>query len=205
MQTYLSTCTARASEQDCALQLAKEKEDELLKRISALSTTENELREKVHASESEFGERIRAASIRERELSEKVAHLNRQLDVFNAEAEQRERVLREKLELSQDECVVLRHSNSIDTTTTAAETPAQAASAVNRISVDRPQLLQDEVESLRCVLQLKQNEISDLRKQNCELRKNADALPAALVKCSVLETRLEDLKIQLQSKTEDEK
>lgn len=163
----------------------------------------------MHASESEFGERIRAASIRERELSEKVTLLHRQLDAFNAEAEKRERLLRDQLELSQNECDVLRHSSSSfdqSATVDVADVPHQAAaSAVNRISVDRPQLLHDEVESLRCVLELKQNEISDLRKVNCELMKNVDALPAALVKCSVLESRLEDLQIQLQSKTEVEK
>lgn len=200
MQSYLNTYNIQVAEQEAAIKIAKDKEEELLKRISALSTTENELREKVHASESEFGERIRAASIRERDLSDKVNNLNRQLDAFNKEAEGRERLLQEKLTLSQDEIVVMRHNNSM-----TEHQQTTATSPQNRISVDRPQLLQDEVESLRCVLELKQNEISDLRRQNHELMKNADALPVALVKISGLETRLEDLQIQLQCKTDDEK
>lgn len=191
VQTNLNAYNIRLAEQEAIQKLAKDKEVELLKRISELSSTENELREKVHASETEFGERLRAASVRERELLDRI----NQLVSINKEAEFKERQLEEKLTLSNDEIVVVRHStrSSLD----ASNSP--------RISSDRPQMLQDEVESLRCVLGLKQSEISELRKQNHELVKNADALPIANVKISSLESRLEDLDIQLKTKCEDEK
>lgn len=191
LQQNLQAYNIQLAEHEVNLNLIKDKEVELLKRISELSSTENELREKVHASETEFGERLRAASMRERELLDRI----NQLVSINKEAEEKERQLEEQLTLSNDEIVVVRHStrSSLD----AANSP--------RISSDRPQMLQDEVESLRCVLGLKQSEISELRKQNHELVKDADALPVAIVKISGLESRLEDLDIQLKTKCEDEK
>lgn len=52
---------------------------------------------------------------------------------------------------------------------------------------------------------MKMNEISELRKQNHELQSAHDELPRALLKISTLETRLEDLTIQYQTKAEEEK
>lgn len=194
LKSLAGTYNIRLDEQGALLKLAKDKEDELLKRISALSTTEDELRDKVHASENAFGERLRAASARERDLTEKINQLHKQLESLNKVAEQKERALEEKLHLTQDELVVLRQSRK------TAE-PQMSP----RSFVDRPKMLQEEIESLRCVLELKQSEISDLRKQNHELVKAADALPAALVKVSALESRLEDIQIQLKCKSDEEK
>lgn len=151
------------------------------------------MREKVHASENEFGDRLRSAAARERELTEKLNKLNRDLEVMHKEAEQKERLLEEKLNISQGEIEVLRQPKNAD------------GSLSPRSSLPRPQMLQDEIESLRCVLELKQREISDLRKQNHELHKSADALPNALIKISGLESRLEDVQIQLKAKIDEEK
>lgn len=68
-----------------------------------------------------------------------------------------------------------------------------------------PRMLQEEIESLRCVLELKQREISDLRKQNNELQTAADSIPNLMIKISCLESRLEDLQLQLKAKCDDEK
>lgn len=167
---------------------AHEKEAELLKRISELSSTENELREKVQASESEFGDRLRIASQRERDLNDKLNALGRQLVAIGKEAELKERQLTEKMTLCQDELVVMRQRNT------------------NEVGTNAPQrMLQDEVESLRCVLDLKQQEISDLRKQNHQLVKDNDTLPAVTLKVHTLQSRLEDIQLQLKQKCSEEK
>lgn len=64
--------------------------------------------------------------------------------------------------------------------------------------------LQDEVESLRSVLDLKLAELSDLRRAHGELSQAAEELPGALVRCQTLQARVEDLEMQLVRKTEIE-
>ena len=194
LRQYSELSEAKHKEQAAQLQAAKEREMDLLQRINMLTCTENELREKVHTSELEFSERLQVASLRERELSEKVTHLNRQLDEMKQKADEREKELEEKLNITMDECTILRHSRA---------SPEQ----LNRTStnLNQSQVLQDEVESLRCVLELKQREISDLRKLVQEYERDANELPAALVKISTLESRIEDLQVQLNARIEEEK
>ncbi|XP_058447934.1 uncharacterized protein LOC131428205 isoform X2 [Malaya genurostris] len=200
----------------------KAREMELLQRINALSCTENELRDKVHSSELEFSERLQIASMRERDLTEQLKHLNRQLEEMQRAAKTREQELEEKLSLTQDECSFLRHSRN------SSEPPQgsdYSGDVYNRGSqngehtllgsplqnnksssnLNQAQILHDEVDSLRCVLDLKQREISELRKQTQEYERDAKELPGALVKISALESRIEDLQVQLKTKTEEEK
>lgn len=181
---------------DTDLLSAKERENDLLKRIQELTMTEDELREKVHTSEIEFSEKLHHANIRERDLSEKINQLTKQLDEMKAKAESEKRELQEKLNLSQDELLVTRQFRN----SSANESFLNKSNNLNQ-----SQLLQDEVESLRCVLELKQSEISELRKQNCELQRAADDTFAAQTKCSALESRVEDLQVQLGAKHEEEK
>lgn len=181
---------------DLELQAAKDRENDLLKRIQALTLTEDELREKVHTSEMEFSEKLHHANIRERDLSEKINQLTKQLDEMRVKADSEKRELSEKLNLSQDELFVTRQSRN---------SSANESFHNRTINLNQSQLLADEVESLRCVLELKQSEISDLRKQNCELQRAADESLAAQVKCSALESRVEDLQVQLGSRHEEEK
>ena len=181
---------------DAEILSAKERENDLLKRIQALTITEDELREKVHTSEIEFSEKLHHANIRERDLTEKINQLTKQLDDMKAKAENEKRELQEKLNLSQDELVITRQTRN----------SSGNESFLNKSSnLTQSQLLQDEVESLRCVLELKQSEISELRKQNCELQRAADDTFAAQTKCSALESRVEDLQVQLGAKHEEEK
>lgn len=207
---------------------AQASDNELRKRIGELSSTENELREKVHASETEFGERLRAASMRERELNDKLNALNRQLAAINREAEQKDRQWQEKYALCSDELVVMRARNSPAVTTTVAVTTSATAATSSTATTNSMQstpthssslhhqhsngsggklsgMLQDEVESLRCVLELKQNEISELRKKNHELVADAEALPGVTLKVNSLEKRLEDLQLQLKQKCAEER
>lgn len=160
-------------------------------RNNELCSTENELREKVHASETEFGDRLRIVGQRERELSDKVNALTRQLAALAREAETKECQLQEKLILTQDELSALRQRSNSSKPENATNGPHQR--------------LQDDVESLRCVLDLKQQDISELRKQNLQLVRDADALPAANLRVHTLESRLEDLQLQLKQKTEEDK
>lgn len=181
---------------DNELQSAKERENDLLKRVQALTVTEDELREKIHTSEIEFSEKLHLANLRERDLTEKINQLTKQLEEENIKAESGKRELQEKLNLSQDELLVTRQSRN----SCANESFLNKSGNLNQ-----SQPLQDEVESLRCVLELKQREISDLRKQNCELQRAADECFAAQTKCSALESRVEDLQVQLGARHEEEK
>lgn len=196
LQIFIHSAEEKIAIRDHELMAAKEREDDLLKRIQALTMTEDELREKVHTSEMEFSEKLHHSNIRERDLTEKINQLTKQLDDMKSKADNEKRELEEKLNLSQDELQVTRQSRN----------SSLNESFQNRTqNLNQSQLLQDEVESLRCVLELKQSEISELRKQNCELQRAADDSLSAQTKCSALESRVEDLQVQLGAKHEEEK
>ena len=194
LRSVMKAAEEKISTRDAELQAAKNCENDLLQRIQALTLTEDELREKVHSSELEFSEKLHLANMRERELTEKINQLTKHLDEMRSRADGDKRELEEKLNLSQDELTVARSRNS-----------SVNESFHNRtINLNQSQLL-EEVESLRCVLELKQSEISELRKQNCELQRSADDTFTAQVKCSAFESRVEDLQVQLRARHEEEK
>lgn len=196
LRVLLKETDIKISARDAEAQAAKDREADLLARIQALTVTENELREKVHTSEMEFSEKLHSANLRERDLTEKINQLTKQLDEMKFRAECEKRELEEKLNLTHDELLVTRQSRNISVN----------ESFLNKsVNLNQSQLLQDEVESLRCVLELKQSEISELRKQNCELQRAADVTQSAQIKCSALESRVEDLQVQLGAKHEEEK
>lgn len=130
--------------------------------------------------------------MKERDLSDKINSLTKVLDDLRIQSDLEKRELEEKLNLSQDELSVLRSTRN---------------SCVNESFQNRTlnTSLQDEVESLRCVLELKQHEISELRKTNCELQRAADEAISAQIRCSALESRVEDLQVQLHAKNEEDK
>uniref|UniRef100_A0A182TTM0 Microtubule-associated tumor suppressor 1 n=1 Tax=Anopheles melas TaxID=34690 RepID=A0A182TTM0_9DIPT len=212
---------AKLADQAEQLESARARELDLLQRINALSCTENELRDKVHSSELAFSERLQAAAMRERDLTDQINGLNREMERMRRETERKERELEEKLTITKDECVVLRQSRngSVEPACSQTGNGMAAASSANMMNVsgnplqlnrssgniNHLQVLQDEVDSLRCVLDLKQREISELRKQTQEYERDAKDLPGALTKISALESRIEDLEVQLKTKTEEEK
>ncbi|XP_055643370.1 serine-rich adhesin for platelets isoform X2 [Toxorhynchites rutilus septentrionalis] len=208
---------SKLAERDAQLKQFKAREVDLLQRVSDLSCTENELREKVHSSELEFSERLQAATMRERDLTEQLKHLNRQMEEMRRVNEARERELQEKISLTQDECSFLRHSRNSSEPPQGSSSPQEQfqRSSLNgdhtlmgnrsSSNLSHAQILQDEVDSLRYVLDLKQREVSDLRKITQEYERDAKELPAALVKISALESRIEDLQVQIKTKTEEEK
>ncbi|XP_053696182.1 serine-rich adhesin for platelets [Sabethes cyaneus] len=220
LRTTVEEFEAKLAERDAELTDSKQREAQLLQRINDLSCTENELREKVHSSELEFSERLQAAAMRERELSDQLKQLTHQLQEMRNAAADREQELEEKLSLTQDECSFLRHSRNSSEPPQGTESPGLDRTFYQRSSLNgdqtpgnnkstsnlnQAQVLHDEVDSLRCVLDLKQREISELRKQTQEYERDAKELPGALVKISALESRIEDLQVQLKTKAEEEK
>lgn len=144
----------------------------------------------------EFSEKLHNASMKERELTEKINCLTKLIDEIKIRGETEKRELEEKLNLTQDELSITRNSrNAYSATNESFQNTNRTLNAS----------LQDEVESLRCVLELKQSEISELRKTNCELQRAADEAISAQFKCSALESRVEDLQVQLHAKNEEEK
>uniref|UniRef100_A0A182JX58 Uncharacterized protein n=1 Tax=Anopheles christyi TaxID=43041 RepID=A0A182JX58_9DIPT len=208
---------AKLAEQQKQHESSRARELDLLQRINALSCTENELRDKVHSSELAFSERLQAAAMRERDLTDQISGLNREMERMRRETERKERELEEKLTITKDECVVLRQSRNGSVEPVCQSNGTATASSYMNVSgnplqlnrssgsINHLQVLQDEVDSLRCVLDLKQREISELRKQTQEYERDAKDLPGALTKISALESRIEDLEVQLKTKTEEEK
>lgn len=184
----------RCSELEMQLQLSRDRELELVERLNNFTVTENQLLDKVQASEQEFSKRLIAATVRERELNEKVAQLTRQLKA----GEDRRYELEEKLKMALDETNAIRHRRySGESSLQNGNTSVQNQSSCSA-------MLEEEVLSLRSVLDMKLNEISELRKHNQSMVQAQDELPKAQLKISVLESRLEDLTIQLKTKVEDE-
>lgn len=57
---------------------------------------------------------------------------------------------------------------------------------------------------MRTVLELKSSEMQDLRKQNEKLQREVDDLPTLIQKLESAQSRIEDLNVQLQRKSEIE-
>jgi hypothetical protein len=74
-----------------------------------------------------------------------------------------------------------------------------------QVTAGRCKELQDEVESLRTVLDLRHKELQELRKQNAFLTREAEELPLALQRVAALEAKVEDLQVQLKVKTSIER
>lgn len=200
----LKSCQMKAdrqfSELETQLQLSRDRELELIERLNNFTVTENQLRDKVQASEQEFAERLIAATARERELNEKVAQLQRQVKA----SEDKRIELEDKLRMAYDETNILRHQRKSGEHC-MANGNGNGNTSVQNQSLNSSVMLEEEVLSLRTVLDMKLNEISELRKQNQSMVQSAqDELPKAQLKISILESRLEDLSIQLKTKVEEE-
>lgn len=194
----------RCNELETQLQNSRDRELELVDRLNECTVTENRLRDKVQASEQDFAQRLIAATARERELNEKVAHLMHQLKI----SEDKRYELEEKLKLAHDKSVVLRkrrNSNEncmLNGNNTSVQNLNGSVGGCGGGSSSM--MLEEEVLSLRSVLEMKLNEISELRKQNQAMQSAQDELPKAQLKISILESRLEDLTLQLKTKVEEE-
>nr|CAD7202288.1 unnamed protein product [Timema douglasi] len=70
-----------------------------------------------------------------------------------------------------------------------------------QVTANRCKELQNEVQSLQTVLDLKIEELQELRRQNASLTREAEELPSARQKIQSLALRVEDLEAQLKKKT----
>lgn len=193
---------AQTKATEAKLDVSMERENDLSVRIQEMTIIEDELREKFHSSELEFSEKLQQATMRERNLSEKISHLSKLLDELKIQSDADKRELAEKLNLSQDELLVMRSTRN-SSFCSSNNSSSRTDDTFHNKTLNSSQI-QDEVESLRCVLELKQGEISELRKRNCELQRVSDEASAAYIKCSALESRVEDLQVQLHAKHDRE-
>ncbi|XP_055917367.1 mucin-2 isoform X2 [Eupeodes corollae] len=179
---------------------AQQKDEALRQRLVEANQVEDQLKEQIHNLESNFAERVQLATQRERELVEKINGLTKQLENLKSSTENRAQELENKLNLSQDEISVLRLSRSYTDHSSTQASPRNSGGAALEI-----QRLQSEAESLRCVLEIKQKEISKLTKQNQELMRDADEAQVLMGKVSTLESRCEMLQSEAELKAEKEK
>lgn len=164
----------RSQAYETQLRSSKENEEILTSRVTELTSKVDELTEKAHSSEIEFSERIQV--------------LTSQMEKLRTDAETRENQLLHEIAAKKDETIVARRVSPEKSPLNGSLNRSQSSS------------LQDEVESLRCVLDLKQNEIGELRKQNQEMQRAVDDHSALVMKHASAESRLEDLQVQLQCK-----
>ncbi|XP_067623668.1 serine-rich adhesin for platelets [Eurosta solidaginis] len=181
----------------------EKRELELQERLNALTISEQQLNDKLTSIEQTYTTRLQAAAEREQQLNERMKVLMKELDSLRATKEHRERELRDKLNLSQDEISVLRSSQrsfneSLDRSSSGIGSPRNS-------STSELARLQSEADSLHCVLELKQKEISKLTKQNEELMRDAEERAVLQGKISLLESSNEMLKSELAIKSEKEK
>lgn len=152
--------------------------DSLNQRISQHVNNENELRDNIHKSEIEYSKKIHSASVREKSLVDQINLLKHELD---SKPDHKEH----SLNLTAEELSILRSPSS------------RLSGSPNKVDSIH------EIESLRCVLELKLNEISKLQKQNQELVREAEENQSRSSKISTLENRLEDLQSKFEYKCDE--
>ncbi|XP_046866738.1 GRIP and coiled-coil domain-containing protein 2 isoform X1 [Drosophila willistoni] len=173
---------------------AEEKILKLQQRIQNLETQDQELRDEISRKEKSHASELAASAQREEELQQRVRTLTKELSSLSASKENNERELRDRLALSEDEISILRHtSQRRSPSTSLPDTNAEL------------RRLTSEADSLRCVLELKQAEISTLTKANEDLRRENDERMRLSSRVTFLEAQNEMLRTELDTKTEREK
>ncbi|XP_068151372.1 serine-rich adhesin for platelets isoform X2 [Drosophila tropicalis] len=176
------------------LTAAEEKILMLQQRIQNLETQDQELRDEISRKEKSHASQLAASAQREEELQQRVNTLTKELSSLSASKESNERELRDRLALSEDEISILRHtSQRRSPSTSLPDTSAEL------------RRLTSEADSLRCVLELKQAEISTLTKANEDLRRENDERMRLSSRVALLEAQNEMLRTELDTKTEREK
>ncbi|KAL9929679.1 toucan isoform 2-T5 [Glossina fuscipes fuscipes] len=183
------------------LKAAEDRERSLHQRLTAVERSEQELHQQITNVQTTCAGRIQMAAEREQQVNERIKLLSKELDQLRAIKENNERELKDKLNLSQDELAVLRTSRRSLNESAVNNSPRNSSSIAN-MEISR---LQSEAESLRCVLELKQKEISKLTKQNEELLRDAEERSSLQNKISLLESKNEMLQSELEIKSDKEK
>ncbi|PSN50250.1 hypothetical protein C0J52_02374 [Blattella germanica] len=166
-----------------------------------LSDFEKRLQDQLQEMQSRFeSELSHVEQIHLKKLEDRMREEKNLILKLQAESSERENQLRSRLSSLEEEYSGLKsHSRKLmDSMQQDKNTKLQATAG-------RCKELQDEVESLRTVLDLRHEELQDLRKQNAVLIREAEELPVALQKVAALEAKVEDLQEQLEKKTSIER
>ncbi|XP_017854400.1 microtubule-associated tumor suppressor candidate 2 homolog [Drosophila busckii] len=208
LQSYHQEMSLKLTNKQQQLDEAQQQLQQLKQRLQQQEQQEQQLHEKLMRKENSHVLRITAANQREQELQDNMKSLTKELQQLRASADCKERDLRDRLTLTQDEISVLRSSNSQTTTTTQQQSAQQQQRSPNHsLSDSSAELcrLTSEADSLRCVLELKQAEISTLSKQNAELTREAEEQRNLSSRLMLLEAQNELMRTELESKSEREK
>ncbi|KAH8246630.1 hypothetical protein KR038_011695 [Drosophila bunnanda] len=177
------------------LSTAEQKILDLQNSLQKSESQKQEMNERLLRKENTHAIRLSEASQREQELSDRVKSLTKELNTLKASKEHNERDLRDRLALSQDEISVLRTSSQRRSPCTSL--PDTASAEVSRLT--------SEADSLRCVLELKQAEISALSKAKAEYIRESEERNKLSSRVALLEAQNEMMRTELETKTEKEK
>lgn len=203
LDSYRLEMEHKLSQKHQQLDEVEQREKSLQQRLQNLEVSEQDLRSQLIQTESSYAGRLQAQAEREHDLIERLKQVTKELDKLKALKEHSERELKEKLNLSNDEIAVLRTTRrSLNENGVNSPRNTASLSSTSHMELSR---LQSEAESLRCVLELKQKEISKLTKHNEELLRDADERSALMAKISLLESKNEMLQSDLEIKSEKEK
>ncbi|XP_034669389.1 uncharacterized protein LOC117902248 isoform X5 [Drosophila subobscura] len=171
---------------------------DLQSRLQKAAVLEQELRDRLIRKKNIHTTSIHEGAQREQELNERIQSLTKELNTLRANTEYSERDLRDRLTLSQDEISVLRTSSQQRSPCTSNSTSLSDTSA----ELCR---LTSEADSLRCVLELKQAEISTLSKENADLKREGEERLKLANQLDLLKSKNEMLQLELETKAEKEK
>ncbi|XP_034099952.1 serine-rich adhesin for platelets [Drosophila albomicans] len=204
LQAYHQEMAHQLRHKQDQLNAAEQQVLQLQTRIRDHEAQEQVLREKLTRKENTHVRSMSAATQREEEALERVKELGKELQSLRTSTELKERDLRDRLALSQDEVSVLRTSSQRRSPSNHSNSNGSHSNSLNDSSGELCRLT-NEAESLRCVLELKQAEISTLSKQNAELQRENDEQRSLSNRVTLLEAQNEMMRTELESKTEKEK
>ncbi|XP_075154072.1 toucan [Haematobia irritans] len=203
LECYRLEMEQKLTQKQEELQHVSEREMALQQRLQNLEISEQELKNRITQTENSCAKSLQQSAEREQELVERLRSLTKELDRLKSQKESNERDLKDKLNLSNDEIAILRNTRrSLNESGVSSTRNTSSCSAMGNMELSR---LESEAESLRCVLELKQKEISKLTKQNEELLRDADEKLALQAKISLLESKNEMLLSEMEIKSEKEK
>ncbi|XP_023170370.2 putative ciliary rootlet coiled-coil protein 2 isoform X2 [Drosophila hydei] len=194
LQTYHQEIAHQLRHKQQQLTAAEQQVLQLQTRLQEHEAAEQQLREKLTLAENVHAQRLSEGAKREEELEERIKKITKELQTLRASTEHNERDLRDRLALSEDEISVLRSSSQ-------RRSPSRSSGHVDG-SVE---LWRSEAESLRHVLDMKQEKIADLSKQNGELKRENEEQRSMCNRLTLLESQNEMLRTELEAKTEREK
>lgn len=164
-----------------------------------LKQEESELKEKLNALEEE----LEAKEREKEEIEEELKRENKDLGYRIEEVNKMYAVLKKMYDKTKLELVTAKEVNSKHDIRQKLVTENSRGDLMKNGSYDGvPDRLESEVESLRQVLALKTDEVSELRRQELILRENADRVPKLVSTITLLEGKVEDFHSQLSSQTE---